>query len=41
MPVSLAGPESDSGAGFYEVAKKVVLAAERVAAQGGGVLEIE
>ena len=41
MPVSLAGPESDSGAGFYGVATKVVLAAERVSAQGGGVLEVE
>lgn len=41
MPVSLAGPESDSGAGFFRVAEKVALAAERVAAQGGGVLEIE
>ncbi len=41
MPVALAGPGSDSAGGFYTVAKKVVLAAERVAAQGGGVLEIE
>ena len=41
MPVSLAGPESDVGGGFFRVAEKVVLAAERVAAQGGGVLEIE
>lgn len=41
MPVSLAGAESDSGGGFYPLAKKVVLAAERVAAQGGGVLEVE
>lgn len=41
MPVALAGPESDSGAGFYAVARKVALAADRVAAQGGGVLEIE
>lgn len=41
MPVALAGPESDSAEGFYGVARKVVVAAERVAAQGGGVLEIE
>ncbi len=41
MPVSLGGPESDSGAGFFRVAEKVALAAERVAAQGGGVLEVE
>ena len=41
MPVSLAGPESDSGGGFFRVAEKVALAAERVAAQGGGVLEVE
>lgn len=41
MPVSLAGPESDVCGGFFRVAEKVALAAERVAAQGGGVLEIE
>ena len=41
MPVSLAGPESDAGGGFFRVAEKVALAAERVAAQGGGVLEVE
>lgn len=41
MPVSLAGPESDVGGGFFRVAEKVALAAERVAAQGGGVLEVE
>lgn len=41
MPVTLGGPESDSGSEFYALAKRVVVAAERVAAQGGGVLEIE
>ena len=41
MPVTLAGPESEIAADFYAIARKVVLAAERVAAQGGGVLEIE
>lgn len=41
MPVSLAGPDSEIAAGFYAVARKIVIAAERVSAQGGGVLEIE
>ena len=41
MPVSLAGPESEVGGGFFRVAEKVALAAERVAAQGGGILEVE
>ncbi len=41
MPVSLAGPDSDVGGGFFRVAQKVALAAERVAAQGGGILEVE
>lgn len=41
MPVSLAGPESDVARDFYSVARKVALAAERVSAQGGGVLEVE
>jgi ATP-binding protein involved in chromosome partitioning len=40
IPVALAGPESKLGGAFYEVAKKVALAAERIAAQGGSVLEI-
>ena len=40
LPVSLAGPESKLGKAFYDVAKKVVVAAEKVAAQGGSVLEI-
>ncbi len=40
LPVTLAGPESKLGKGFYEVAKKVVVAAEKIAAQGGSVLEI-
>ena len=41
MPVTLAGPESEIAEGFYAIARKVVIAAERVTAQGGGVLEIE
>ena len=41
MPAALAGPESDSAASFYTIARKVALAAEHIAAQGGGVLEIE
>ena len=41
LPASLAGPGSDSAADFYTIAKKIALAAERVAAQGGGVLEVE
>jgi len=40
LPVTLAGPESKLGKAFYEVAKKVVVAAEKIAAQGGSVLEI-
>ncbi len=40
LPVALAGPESRLAAGFYEVAKKIVVAAEKIAAQGGSVLEI-
>ncbi len=40
LPVALAGPESKLAAGFYEVAKKIVVAAEKIAAQGGSVLEI-
>ncbi len=41
MPVALAGPESEAVQGFYDVARRVVLEAERVEAQGGSVLEIE
>ena len=41
MPVSLAGHESDTAAGFFSIASKVAAAAERVAAQGGGLLEVE
>ena len=41
MPVSLAGPESEGVRAFYDVARRVVLEAERIEAQGGGVLEIE
>lgn len=41
MPVTLAGPDSEIAGGFYGIARKVMLAADRVAAQGGGVLEIE
>ena len=41
MPVSLAGAESDAAAGFFGIARKVAAAAERVGAQGGGVLEVE
>lgn len=41
MPVVLAGPESEGVKAFYEIARRVVLEAERVEAQGGGVLEIE
>ncbi len=40
LPVALAGPESKLAKGFYDVAKKVVVAAEKIAAQGGSVLEI-
>ena len=40
LPVALAGPESRLATGFYEVAKKIVVAAEKIAAQGGSVLEI-
>jgi ATP-binding protein involved in chromosome partitioning len=40
LPVTLAGPDSKLAKGFYEVAKKVVDAAEKIAAQGGSVLEI-
>jgi ATP-binding protein involved in chromosome partitioning len=40
LPVALAGPESRLAAGFYEVARKIVVAAEKIAAQGGSVLEI-
>src|SRR5579862_7595809 len=40
LPVALAGPESRLATGFYEVAKKIVAAAEKIAAQGGSVLEI-
>ena len=40
LPVSLAGPDSKLAKGFYEVAKKVAEAAEKIAAQGGSVLEI-
>lgn len=41
MPVALAGPESEGVKAIYEVARRVVREAERVEAQGGGVLEIE
>ena len=41
MPVSLAGPESEMAKGFYAVARRVAMEAERIEAQGGGVLEIE
>jgi ATP-binding protein involved in chromosome partitioning len=40
LPVTLAGPESKLGKEFYEVAKKVAVAAEKIAAQGGSVLEV-
>jgi ATP-binding protein involved in chromosome partitioning len=40
MPVTLAGPESARGKAFFEVAKKVAREAEKIAAQGGSVLEI-
>jgi ATP-binding protein involved in chromosome partitioning len=40
MPVALAGPNSKLAKEFYEVAKKVALAAEKIAAQGGSVLEV-
>lgn len=40
MPVALAGPESAMAKGFYEIAKKVALGAEKLAAEGGSVLEI-
>ena len=41
MPVALAGQESEGVKAIYEVARRVVLEAERIEAQGGGVLEIE
>ena len=41
MPLALAGEGSEAAAGFYGIARKVAVAAERVATQGGGVLEIE
>lgn len=41
MPVSLAGAESETAGGFYAIARRVEAAAERVLAQGGGVLEVE
>ncbi len=41
MPVALAGSESEVAGPFFAIAKKVEVAAERVAAQGGGVLEVE
>jgi ATP-binding protein involved in chromosome partitioning len=40
LPVALAGPDSKLAKGFYDVAKRVVVAAEKIAAQGGSVLEI-
>ncbi|MDE3105585.1 MAG: Mrp/NBP35 family ATP-binding protein [Acidobacteriota bacterium] len=40
LPVSLAGSESAKAKGFYEIAGKVIVAAEKAAAQGGSVLEI-
>jgi ATP-binding protein involved in chromosome partitioning len=40
MPVSLGAPDSKLAKEFYEVAKKVALAAEKIAAQGGSVLEV-
>jgi len=41
MPVALAGPESVLAKDIYAIADKVVAAAEKIAAQGGSVLEIE
>ena len=41
MPVTLAGPDSEVGGPFFPIAQKIILAAERVSAQGGGVLEVE
>ena len=41
MPVALAGPESEGVRAIYDVARRVALEAERIEAQGGGVLEIE
>ena len=40
MPVALAGRGSELGGAFYEVADKVIVAAERVADSEGDVLEI-
>lgn len=40
LPVTLAGPESKMGKAFYEIAKKIVVAAEKIAAESGTVLEI-
>jgi ATP-binding protein involved in chromosome partitioning len=40
LPVTLAGPDSKLAKGFYEIARKVAEAAERIEAQGGSVLEI-
>ena len=40
LPVSLAGAESGLGGAFYEVAKKVVEAAEKIDSQDTNVLEI-
>jgi ATP-binding protein involved in chromosome partitioning len=40
LPVALAGQDSKLAKGFYEIAKKVAEAAERIEAQGGSVLEI-
>ena len=41
MPLALAGPDSEAAAAFYAVAHRVAAEAERIEAQGGGVLEIE
>ena len=41
MPVALAGPENEAVKAIYEMARRVALEAERIEAQGGGVLEIE
>ncbi len=40
LPVALAGPESALGKAFYEVAEKVIVAAEKVAEGEGNVVEI-
>ena len=40
LPVSLAGLGSAKAKGFYEIAQKLVVAAEKIAAQGGSVLEV-